>query len=38
VIDEVVEPAATKSVLAVALAQAQAAAPGVRGKHGNIPL
>ena len=38
VIDDVVEPVATKSVLAVALAQAQAMAPGVRGKHGNIPL
>ncbi|MDP9396411.1 MAG: acyl-CoA carboxylase subunit beta [Actinomycetota bacterium] len=34
VVDEVVEPGATRS----ALARALAAAPQVRGRHGNIPL
>jgi acetyl-CoA/propionyl-CoA carboxylase carboxyl transferase subunit len=34
VIDEVVEPARTRQVLAAAIA----AAPGERGQHGNIPL
>jgi acetyl-CoA/propionyl-CoA carboxylase carboxyl transferase subunit len=34
VIDEVIEPAATRE----ALARAIAAAPQVRGQHGNIPL
>ena len=34
VVDEVVEPAATRS----ALARAIAAAPQLRGAHGNIPL
>ncbi len=33
-VDEVVEPAATRSALAAAIA----AAPAVRGQHGNIPL
>ncbi|MGI8577901.1 MAG: acyl-CoA carboxylase subunit beta [Nocardioidaceae bacterium] len=35
VVDEVVEPAATRSALAAALAPADT---GSRGKHGNIPL
>ena len=34
VVDEVVEPAATRT----ALARAIAAAPQLRGAHGNIPL
>ncbi|MBA2641232.1 MAG: acyl-CoA carboxylase subunit beta [Nocardioidaceae bacterium] len=37
VIDEIVEPARTRSVLAAALAEALAGGP-VRGRHGNIPL
>ena len=35
VVDEVVEPAVTRSALARALADAD---QGVRGQHGNIPL
>jgi acetyl-CoA/propionyl-CoA carboxylase carboxyl transferase subunit len=35
VVDEVVEPAVTRSALARALAEAD---HGVRGQHGNIPL
>jgi acetyl-CoA/propionyl-CoA carboxylase carboxyl transferase subunit len=34
VVDEVIEPASTRE----ALARAVAAAPQVRGQHGNIPL
>jgi acetyl-CoA/propionyl-CoA carboxylase carboxyl transferase subunit len=34
VVDEVIEPASTRE----ALARAIAAAPQVRGQHGNIPL
>ena len=34
VVDEVIEPAATRA----ALAEALAAAPAGRGAHGNIPL
>ncbi|MGH3454547.1 MAG: acyl-CoA carboxylase subunit beta [Nocardioidaceae bacterium] len=37
VVDEVIEPASTRSALAQAIADAQAD-PGVRGRHGNIPL
>jgi acetyl-CoA/propionyl-CoA carboxylase carboxyl transferase subunit len=35
VVDEIVEPSATRSALARALA---AADTGARGQHGNIPL
>jgi acetyl-CoA/propionyl-CoA carboxylase carboxyl transferase subunit len=38
VVDEVVEPARTRSAIAAALADALAADPDVRGHHGNIPL
>ncbi len=38
VVDEVVDPARTRSALAQALADALAADPDVRGHHGNIPL
>jgi acetyl-CoA/propionyl-CoA carboxylase carboxyl transferase subunit len=38
VVDEVVEPARTRSAIATALADALAADPDVRGHHGNIPL
>jgi acetyl-CoA/propionyl-CoA carboxylase carboxyl transferase subunit len=38
VVDEIVEPADTRQALAVALAEALAADPHVRGGHGNIPL
>jgi acetyl-CoA/propionyl-CoA carboxylase carboxyl transferase subunit len=38
VVDEVVEPARTRSALATALSKALAADPDVRGQHGNIPL
>jgi acetyl-CoA/propionyl-CoA carboxylase carboxyl transferase subunit len=38
VVDEVVEPARTRSAIAAALAEALAADPDVRGHHGNIPL
>jgi acetyl-CoA/propionyl-CoA carboxylase carboxyl transferase subunit len=34
VVDEIVEPSATRSAIVAALA----AAPAVRGRHGNIPL
>jgi acetyl-CoA/propionyl-CoA carboxylase carboxyl transferase subunit len=37
VVDEVIEPASTRSALARAIADAQAE-PAVRGRHGNIPL
>jgi acetyl-CoA/propionyl-CoA carboxylase carboxyl transferase subunit len=35
VVDEVVDPARTRSALAAAIAEADA---GLRGRHGNIPL
>lgn len=38
VVDEVVEPARTRSALAAAVAGALADDPEVRGHHGNIPL
>ncbi|MCL2782189.1 MAG: acyl-CoA carboxylase subunit beta, partial [Actinomycetia bacterium] len=38
VVDEIIDPAATRRVLAQALAQALDDAPGIRGRHGNIPL
>ncbi len=38
VVDEIVEPARTRSAVAAALADALAADPDVRGHHGNIPL
>ena len=38
VVDEIVAPEDTREALAVALAEALAADPGVRGAHGNIPL
>jgi acetyl-CoA/propionyl-CoA carboxylase carboxyl transferase subunit len=38
VVDEVVEPARTRSAIAAALADALAADPDIRGHHGNIPL
>jgi acetyl-CoA/propionyl-CoA carboxylase carboxyl transferase subunit len=37
VVDEVVEPGATRSALAAAIAAAEAGGR-VRGRHGNIPL
>ena len=37
-VDEVVAPSHTKSALALALADALAADPDIRGDHGNIPL
>jgi acetyl-CoA/propionyl-CoA carboxylase carboxyl transferase subunit len=37
VVDEVVEPARTRTALATALAKAEATGP-TRGRHGNIPL
>jgi acetyl-CoA/propionyl-CoA carboxylase carboxyl transferase subunit len=38
VVDEIVEPLDTRPALAVALAEALAVDPAVRGHHGNIPL
>ena len=38
VVDEVVAPTQTRSVLAQAVAAALASNPGIRGQHGNIPL
>ncbi len=38
VVDEIVTPDRTRSALAAAIADAIAAAPGTRGRHGNIPL
>src|SRR6266508_1792046 len=38
VVDEVVEPARTRSALAAAIAKAEADGGRVRGAHGNIPL
>ena len=38
VVDEVIEPATTRSVVTAALAAALAADPVPRGRHGNIPL
>jgi acetyl-CoA/propionyl-CoA carboxylase carboxyl transferase subunit len=38
VVDEVVEPTATRSAIAVAISDALAAGLSPRGKHGNIPL
>jgi acetyl-CoA/propionyl-CoA carboxylase carboxyl transferase subunit len=38
VVDEIVDPARTKSAIARALADALLADPDVRGHHGNIPL
>ncbi len=38
VVDEVVEPARTRSALAAAIAKAEAEGGRVRGSHGNIPL
>ena len=38
VVDEVVEPARTRSAIATAIADALAADPDIRGHHGNIPL
>jgi acetyl-CoA/propionyl-CoA carboxylase carboxyl transferase subunit len=38
VVDEIVTPDRTRTALAAAIADALAAAPGARGRHGNIPL
>lgn len=38
VVDEIVAPEDTRQALAVALAEALAADPDARGRHGNIPL
>jgi acetyl-CoA/propionyl-CoA carboxylase carboxyl transferase subunit len=38
VVDEVVSPTQTRSVLAQAVADALATNPAIRGQHGNIPL
>jgi acetyl-CoA/propionyl-CoA carboxylase carboxyl transferase subunit len=38
VVDEVVAPTQTRSVLAAAVAEALSDDPGIRGQHGNIPL
>ncbi len=38
VVDEIVAPEHTRQALAVALAEALAVDPSVRGRHGNIPL
>jgi acetyl-CoA/propionyl-CoA carboxylase carboxyl transferase subunit len=38
VVDEVVEPARTRSALAAAISKAEADGGRVRGAHGNIPL
>ncbi len=38
VVDEIVEPSRTRTAVARAIADALAATPGARGRHGNIPL